>query len=72
MRTKYLNGTSDGEQVKRIRDRADECRARTEMMTMPEAREGYLRLAAAYEVLAMEEEALRRMALSTSARSEGG
>ena len=45
-------------QAKRLRDRADECRVLAEIMEGQEARDGYLKLAEAYEALAKDEERL--------------
>jgi hypothetical protein len=45
-------------QAKRLRDRADECRALAEIMKGQETREAYLKLAEAYEALASDEERL--------------
>jgi hypothetical protein len=45
-------------EAKKLRDRAEECRALAEMMKQPGAREGYLSLADSYESLAQREEAM--------------
>jgi hypothetical protein len=45
-------------QAKRLRDRAEECRVLAEIMKGSEARNGYLKLAEAYEALANNEEFL--------------
>jgi hypothetical protein len=51
-------GMDHAAQAKRLRDRADECRVLAEIMEGQEARDGYLKLAEAYEALAKDEERL--------------
>jgi hypothetical protein len=45
-------------EAKKLRDRAEECRAIAELMKDIEARDGYLALAKSYEILAEREEAM--------------
>jgi len=48
------------EHAQRLRDRAEECRCLAEIIGEATARESYLRLAAAYDALAVEEELMHR------------
>jgi hypothetical protein len=54
---------------KRFRERAAECRVLAAIVEDPTARDGYLELARAYMLLAMEAEATTRMMRKAIARS---